>query len=126
MVGLPKHDMFASVAVNPRSQHSEFLAISGDFSDPWLPRASLHAVGTEAPEVSSGEGGARLFSYDVRIITCRACGAPLTTSIVGGTFACQYCSVVNQVSARNDVEDRKRAQATTTTSESERIAALRL
>ena len=42
------------------------------------------------------------FAIDVRIVTCRQCGAPLTASPAGGQVVCSYCHVPNVVTARDD------------------------
>ena len=74
------------------------------------------------------EGASRLFSHDVRIVTCQNCGAPLTAEVAGGTYTCGYCSAVNQLTRRDDSGDLEKARlaANSDVSESERIAKLRL
>ena len=36
-----------------------------------------------------------IFSYDVRILACQNCGAPINASLEGGQTSCEYCGAVN-------------------------------
>lgn len=62
-----------------------------------------------------------IFNFDVRVVTCKNCGAPLRAEIAGGLVTCEYCGVVNRLSVREGA-----CFVPTTLSESERMAALRL
>jgi DNA-directed RNA polymerase subunit RPC12/RpoP len=42
-----------------------------------------------------------LFRYDVRILLCEQCGAPLDAAQEGGHIACRYCRAQNQIGRRN-------------------------
>lgn len=42
-----------------------------------------------------------LFRYDVRILMCEQCGAPLDAAQEGGRVACRYCRATNQIGRRN-------------------------
>ena len=68
-----------------------------------------------------------VYGYDVRVLACQACGAPLQAAIAGGLATCAYCGAVNELRARDDREDRERATAShdASISESERMARLR-
>lgn len=42
-----------------------------------------------------------LFRYDVRILMCEQCGAPLDAAPEGGHVACRFCQARNQIGRRN-------------------------
>ncbi|MBD3279072.1 MAG: hypothetical protein GF388_12295 [Candidatus Aegiribacteria sp.] len=42
------------------------------------------------------------FSFDVRVLMCRNCGAPLKTGFAGGNVKCGYCDTVNRIVARKE------------------------
>ena len=42
------------------------------------------------------------FSFQLRILLCTHCGAPLEASPAGGQIPCRYCHAVNQLSVRDD------------------------
>lgn len=42
-----------------------------------------------------------LFRYDVRILMCEQCGAPLDAAQEGGHVACRYCRATNAIGRRN-------------------------
>ncbi len=66
-------------------------------------------------------GSAGIFNFEIRVITCITCGAPLKADLGGGAFTCEYCSTVNHLIGRNPT-----GFSPTTLPESERIATLRL
>jgi hypothetical protein len=42
------------------------------------------------------------FSFQLRILLCTHCGAPLEASPAGGQIPCRYCQAVNHLSGRDD------------------------
>jgi len=40
------------------------------------------------------------FGYEVRVLMCRECGAPLEAETAGGSFRCDYCGVTNRIMPR--------------------------
>ena len=42
-----------------------------------------------------------LFRYDVRILMCEQCGAPLDAASEGGNVACRFCRATNRIGRRN-------------------------
>ena len=65
-----------------------------------------------------------IFSYDVRILACQNCGAPINASLEGGQTSCEYCGAVNHVGRRDESRDQ-RQDSGPTLSESERFQRLR-
>ena len=63
------------------------------------------------------------FSFQLRILLCTHCGAPLEASPAGGQIPCRYCRAVNQLSVRDDRPALAPSQAPI--SEQERINRLR-
>ena len=63
------------------------------------------------------------FSFQLRILLCTHCGAPLEASVAGGQVSCRYCQAVNQLSVRDDRPAFASHQAPI--SEQERINRLR-
>jgi uncharacterized Zn finger protein (UPF0148 family) len=63
------------------------------------------------------------FSFQLRILLCTHCGAPLEASMAGGQISCRYCQAVNQLSVRDDRPAFASHQAPI--SEQERINRLR-
>lgn len=64
------------------------------------------------------------FSFDVRVLMCRNCGAPLQTGFTGGEVVCSYCGTTNVFTPRKEepVEPSSESQML---SEEERIALLK-
>jgi hypothetical protein len=63
------------------------------------------------------------FSFQLRILLCTHCGAPLEASPAGGQIPCRYCHAVNQLSVRDDRPAFAPTQAPI--SEQERLGRLR-
>src|SRR5690242_18221907 len=42
------------------------------------------------------------FSYQLRILLCTNCGAPIEMPRAGGQAACRYCNAVNQRAMRDE------------------------
>ncbi len=68
-----------------------------------------------------------LYSHTIRLLTCRACGAPIDAAVSGGEVRCPYCDTTNVLQHRDEAADRERARRgmAAAISESERFAQLR-
>ncbi len=64
------------------------------------------------------------YDYDVRVLMCKNCGAPLKTGFTGGTVTCEYCGTVNVFTPRRD-EPVEPAAAAVEMDEDQRIQLLR-
>ena len=64
------------------------------------------------------------FSYDVRILMCEKCGAPMEVSTGGGTVGCTYCGAHNQLVSRKE-EPVEPAAAARQIDEQQRLTMLR-
>ncbi len=73
------------------------------------------------------DGTSTVYSHELRVLACDACGAPLSAAIAGGLATCAYCGATSQLRARDEAEDRRRAREgrAASISESERMARLR-
>jgi hypothetical protein len=65
-----------------------------------------------------------VFGTDVRVLLCKNCGAPIEASLGGGTVACGYCSMQNQVTSRRE-EPIEPAAAARQLDEGQRLIMLR-
>lgn len=63
------------------------------------------------------------FSYNLRVLACHNCGAPLETSLDGGTLKCTYCDTENTLVSRND-EPVEPVAVTTPVDENQRLVML--
>ncbi|MGF1464879.1 MAG: hypothetical protein ACFCGT_01995 [Sandaracinaceae bacterium] len=68
-----------------------------------------------------------LYSHTIRLLTCRACGAPIEAGPEGGQVRCAYCSTVQVLERRDEAADHARVRQALAQpiSESERLAGLR-
>lgn len=66
-----------------------------------------------------------LFGYNLRVLMCNNCGAPLQADVRGGTFACEYCGSHNQLVARDTRRIADLAPPARPISEEERLQRLR-
>ena len=64
------------------------------------------------------------FSFEVRVLMCSNCGAPLQTGFAGGTVACSYCGTVNVFTPRRE-EPVEPMAAAREIDEEQRMALLR-
>lgn len=63
------------------------------------------------------------FSYQLRVVACDRCGAPLEASVAGGNFTCRFCHAHNQLAVR---DEGMMAPPRAPIPEHERIARLRM
>ena len=69
------------------------------------------------------KGGEQLFSFQLRVLSCANCGAPVQIEAAGGTLICDFCNAPNDIIPRDDTQDAVRAPAA---SKAERLAKLRM
>lgn len=65
------------------------------------------------------------YAFELRVLCCAQCGAPVQAALSGGSVTCSYCQTVNHVVTRDDSAARATAGAPATMSEAQRIESLR-
>jgi hypothetical protein len=63
------------------------------------------------------------FEFEVRVLLCEACGAPVDATRAGGSTTCRYCKVVLQIAARDALPELAPVPVTAL-AEPERLARL--
>jgi hypothetical protein len=65
------------------------------------------------------------YGYDMRVLSCAQCAAPIEGTLHGGAIACQYCHANNQITARDERLDHQLIQAAPQMTEAQRFERLR-
>ena len=84
------------------------------------------AAGAQAAPPAGASGGRKTaYGYDMRVLACAQCAAPVEGTLHGGTFRCQYCQAQNQVAARDERIDHQLLQQAPQMTEAQRFERLR-
>lgn len=80
---------------------------------------------TGSAPAGAGGGHKTAYGYDMRIVACAQCAAPIEGTLHGGTVTCSYCQAPNQIAPRDERVDHQMVQQAPQMSEAQRFERLR-
>jgi len=83
------------------------------------------APGYGSAPAGGGGGSKTAYGYDMRVLSCAQCGAPVQGTLHGGTFQCGYCQAQNQLAPRDERMDHQVVQQAPQMTEAQRFERLR-